>query len=40
VLIWKPSATSAIEPNIAPPAISTTIIAPVSAITAQTLRSL
>ena len=38
--MWKPSATSAIDPNIAPPKISAIIMALVSAITAQTLRSL
>src|SRR5260370_36093685 len=36
----QPSASSAIEPNIVPPAISTTIMAAVSATTAQVRRSL
>ncbi len=40
VLMCIPSATSAIEPNIRPPAISPIIIAPQSAITAQVRRSL
>ena len=36
----QPSASSAIEPKIAPPAISTTIIAAVSPTTSQVRRSL
>src|SRR5260370_42122135 len=36
----QPSASSAIEPNIVPPAISTTIMAAVSPTTAQVRRSL
>src|ERR1700688_4414957 len=40
VLMCRPSATSAIEPNSRPPAISAIIMAPHSQITAHVLRSL
>src|SRR5665213_1142431 len=40
VLMCKPSATSAIDPNRKPPTISASIIAPQSQITAHVLRSL
>ena len=40
VLMWRPSAISAIEPNSQPPTISASIMAPQSQMTAQVLRSL